>query len=92
MKFFKIYFFILIIFFETGNVLSVENIFNVNNIELSKNPDISNEQLANQAIKLAFKELKKKYSKVKNIKSLKNLSKEEKDQIKYWNCSYQYCN
>ena len=36
-----------------------ENIFNVNNIELSKNPDISNEQLAQQAIKLAFKELKK---------------------------------
>ena len=61
MKLYSLIFFILIIFFKTGNVLSSENIFNVNNIELSKNTDFSNEQLANQAIKLAFNELKKYY-------------------------------
>ena len=27
---------ILVIFFKTGNVLSLENIFNVNNIEITK--------------------------------------------------------
>ena len=30
---------ILVIFFKTGNVLSNENIFNVNNIEIAKNPN-----------------------------------------------------
>ena len=37
-------------FFKTGNVLSENNIFNVNNIELTKKPNISNNDLADQAI------------------------------------------
>ena len=40
---------ILVIFVKTGNVLSDQNLFNVNNIELTKKKDISNEELANQA-------------------------------------------
>ena len=60
MKIYNLIVCILIILLKTGNVLSDENIFNVNNIELSKNLDISNEQLAHRAIKLAFTELKKK--------------------------------
>ena len=69
MKLYKLIIFILIIFIKTGNVLSTEYIFNVNNIELSKNPGISNEQLAQQAIKLAFKELKKKNYLLKILKN-----------------------
>ena len=36
MKFKKLFIFILVILFKTGNVLSNENIFNVNNIEIIK--------------------------------------------------------
>ncbi len=60
MKYFKIILFILIIFSNTGNVLSKENLFNVNNIELTINPNISNEKMANKAIKLGFDELMNK--------------------------------
>ena len=77
MKLYSLIFFILIIFFKTGNVLSSENIFNVNNIELSKNTDFSNEQLANQAIKLAFNELKKKILLNEDSKKLSYLKPEE---------------
>ena len=34
MKIYKSIFFILVIFLKTGNVLSSENIFNVNNIQI----------------------------------------------------------
>ena len=54
MKLYKLIIFILIIFIKTGNVLSTEYIFNVNNIELSKNTDISNEQLAQSSYKISF--------------------------------------
>ena len=43
---------ILIVFFKTETLLSENNIFNVNNIELEKNDKISNNSLANQAIKV----------------------------------------
>mgnify|MGYP001434978000 CR=1 FL=1 len=45
---------ILVIFFKTGNVLSQDNIFNVNNIEITNKTNISNEDIANQAIKKAY--------------------------------------
>ena len=48
---------ILIVFFKTGNLLSDNNIFNVNNIVIEKKDNISNEQLANQAIKRGFYQL-----------------------------------
>ena len=50
----KIIIIILVIFFKTGNVLSENNIFNVNNIELIKKRNISNNDLANQAINKGF--------------------------------------
>ena len=43
--------FILVIFFKTGNVLSDNNLFNVNNIEVVKNSSSNNDILANKAIK-----------------------------------------
>ena len=41
MSYYKIFLVILIIFLKTGNVLSLENIFNVNNIEIVKKPNNS---------------------------------------------------
>ena len=60
MKSFYYIILILVIFFKTGNVLSKDNVFNVNNIEIIKTTNISNEQLANQAIKKGYKELVEK--------------------------------
>ncbi len=48
---------ILIILFKTGNVLSNNNIFNVNNIEISKEISENKEKLINQAFKKGFEEL-----------------------------------
>ena len=58
MKSFKIII-ILVIFLKTGNVLSSENNFHVNNIELNKNLNLSSEELANKAIRKGFEVLKK---------------------------------
>ena len=57
MNYYYLIFFILIIFFKTGNVLSNQNAFNVNNVEISKKTNISNEVIANKAIQKGFKDL-----------------------------------
>ena len=49
--------FILIILFKTGNVLSDNNIFNVNNIEISQETSKNKEKLVNTAFQKAFNEL-----------------------------------
>ena len=48
---------ILIILFKTGNVLSDNNIFNVNNVEISKENSKNKEKLVNKAFQKAFDEL-----------------------------------
>ena len=48
---------ILIIFFKTETLLSENNLFNVNNIQLEKKDKISNNALADQAIKTGFSQL-----------------------------------
>ena len=48
---------ILFILFKTGNVLSDNNIFNVNNIEINKETSKNNEKLVNAAFQKAFDEL-----------------------------------
>ena len=50
-------FYILIILFKTGNVLSNNNIFNVNNIEINKDISTNKQKLANQAFQQGFKKL-----------------------------------
>ena len=70
---------ILIIFFKTGNVLSSENIFSVNNIQILKKNKISNEELANKAIIIGFKKLAKKILLDKDIEKVSQL---EFNQIK----------
>ena len=88
----KIYFliiYILIVFFKTGNVLSDESIFNVNNIELNKTTNANNDELANKAIKKGFKKLLEKILLEEDIKKLSQLNL---DQIKELVSYYQILN
>ncbi len=55
MKFFIQIIFILIVFFKTNTLFSENNLFNVNNIQLEKKGKLSNNKLADQAIKKGFK-------------------------------------
>ena len=72
---------IIIILFKTGNVLSVESIFTVNNIQVNKNTFKNKEELINIAFKKGFKKLNSKilleddYIKIKNtsLGNIKNL-------------------
>ncbi len=74
MKSIKLIVVILIVFFKTGNVLSDQNIFNVNNIEVLKKSNQSNEESANEAIKKGFDELKKKILLQKDTQKIANLN------------------
>ena len=60
MKYFNLFLAILIIFSKTGNILCEENIFDVNNIKITKDLKSNNEKLANRAIKKGFENLKEK--------------------------------
>ena len=57
MKLFLQIFFTLVIFLKTGNVLSENNLFNVDNILIKKKDGDTNEQLASKAIKKGFDQL-----------------------------------
>ena len=57
MKIYKLIFFILIVFFKTETLFSEKNLFSVNNIELKKSDNITNNALADQAIKKGFGQL-----------------------------------
>ena len=81
MNFIKFLLIILIIFLKTGNVLSKDNIFNVNNIELIKKANTSNEDLANIAIKKGYKELINKILLKEEKKKLSNLNLSEIKQL-----------
>ena len=85
MKFHKLIIFILIVFFKTGNVLSDNDIFNVNNIELKKEGKVTNALLANQAIKEGFKNLIEKILLEEDIKKLSELKFSEiKELVTYY--------
>ena len=57
MKFYKLISIILIVFFKTETVFSENSLFNVNNIQLEKKDKISQNTLADQAIKSGFNQL-----------------------------------
>ena len=57
MKYYKLIIFILIVFFKTKTVFSENNLFNVNNIQLEKKDKISQNALADKAIKRGFNQL-----------------------------------
>ena len=80
---------ILIILFKTGNVLSDNNIFNVNNVEISKEISTNKEKLANQAFKKGFKEL---INRLLLEEDYKKISTTNLDQIKKLVSYYQIKN
>ena len=74
MKLFKQLIFILIIFLETETVFSENSLFNVNNISLEKKDKITNNQLANKAIKKGFDQLTEKILLKEDSKKLSDLN------------------
>ncbi len=78
MKNLKFIFIILIILTKTGNVLSSESIFTVNNVQVNKNSFKNKEELINIAFRKGFEKLndkillEKDYIKTKNV-SLRNI-------------------
>ncbi len=88
MKFYKSILIILIVFLKTGNVLSSDKIFNVNNIEIEKKGKITNDKLANQAIKKGFHQLIKKILLEEDIKIFSNMKFSQiKELVTYYNVS-----
>ena len=88
MKLFKKIILILIVFLETGNLLSDNNLFNVNNILLEKKENKSNNQLADQAIKEAFNKFINKVLMKEDIAMLSNMSISRiKELVIYYNLS-----
>ena len=81
MKSIKLNFIILVIFLKTGNVLSEQSIFNVNNIEVVKKANISHKELDNQAIKKGFNELINKILIDKDIVKISKISFSEIKQL-----------
>ena len=89
MKSIKLIIIILIVFFKTGNVFSENSIFDVNNIKIEKTPQLTNEQLSNQAIKKGFKELNKRILLDADIKKLSTISLSQiKELVSYYQMSY----
>ena len=85
MKNFIFIFCILIILFKTETVLSNNNIFDVNNIEISEENSKNNEELLNQAFKTAFNELIKRLLLEEDYRSLANTKLEKiKKLISYY--------
>ena len=75
MKLYKqIIIFILIVFFKTETVFSQNNLFNVNNIKIEKKDKVTNDSLADQAIKKGFNQLIKKILLKEDLKSLSGLN------------------
>ena len=85
MNFIKLISIILIIFSKTGNVLSKDNIFNVNNIEVVKKDNLSNDALANIAIKRGYTDLIEKILLEEDKKKLTQLNLTEiKELVSYY--------
>ena len=73
MKSFKFILFILVIFLKTGNVLSENKLFNVNNIEIIGKSFENNENLAYRAMKKGYEELINRILLEKDVKKLSEL-------------------
>ena len=85
MEYLKIFITILIVFSKTGNILCEENIFDVNNIEVTKSLKSNNEKLANRAIKKGFEKLKEKILTKSELDKLSNLEfRDVKSLVSYY--------
>ena len=88
MKLLKQILVILIVFFKTGNLLSENNLFNVNNISLTKKNSLSNNQLADKAIKEAFVQLSKRILLKRDIQKISELNNSDiRELVNYYNIS-----
>tara|TARA_B100000963_G_scaffold346587_1_gene351967 strand:- start:190 stop:1236 length:1047 start_codon:yes stop_codon:yes gene_type:complete len=81
MKLYKSITIILIVFLKTGNLLSENNLFNVNNIELVKKDNVSTNALTNRAIKSGFDQLIRKILLEDDIKKVSELNFSEIKQL-----------
>ena len=85
MKLNKLIICILILFFKTGNVLSDNDIFNVNNIEIENEGKVSNKEFSSQAMEKAFYKLIDKILLEQDLKKLSNFKISEiKDLVIYY--------
>ena len=85
MKFYKIYIIILAFFLKTETIISSENIFYVNNVELIKDAKVSYEELTNRAIAKGFERLGEKILLSEDIKKLSILKFSQiKDLVSYY--------
>ena len=73
MKNLNLIIFILVIFFKTGNVLSENKLFNVNNIEIINKSSNNIEILSNKAIKEGYIKLIKRILLDENVEQMLNL-------------------
>ena len=80
MKLYKIIF-ILVVFFKTETLLSENNLFSVNNIQIEKKNKITNNALANQAIKKGFNQLIAKILLKEDIRKLSDLNNSTINQL-----------
>ena len=74
MNIYKLSILIIVILIKTGNVLSNESIFTVNNIEINKNSFKNNDELIELAFKAGFQKLNNKILLEKDIVKLKDIS------------------
>ena len=79
---------ILVIFLKTGNLLSGNDLFSVNNILLEQKDNNSSKQLANQAIKNGFNQLIERVLLKEDISKFSDLSfSNKKELVAYYNIS-----
>ena len=71
MKFYNLFIFIIIIFLKTGNVLSENSIFSVNNIIIQSGKYRNHQEFLDQAYKEGFYQLIERISLRKDYKKLK---------------------
>ena len=85
MKLYKLISIILIIFLKTGNVLSENNIFDVNNIEIELKEKLSQQTSSNKAIKEGFSRLTDRILLQEDNKKLSDLKFSEiKELVNYY--------
>ena len=85
MKKFLLFFYILVFLLKTGNVLSNNSIFNVNNIQIDKKLYKNTDNFLDKAFKKGFEKLSKRILLKKDLSKVSNLDlKEIKNLISYY--------
>ena len=85
MKKFLLFFYIVVFLLKTGNVLSNNSIFNVNNIKIDKKLYKNNDNFLDKAFKKGFEKLSKRILLKKDLSKVSNLNLQEiKNLISYY--------